>query len=336
MTFSELTGHASPPLTSRSLRDFAKAPLAAFTPPRCSGQKFSATFGSNEHCWVSAAVFTSAMLLLSCSTTLVTENTLDVSTTTDDLTTRQIIFNLVKAKQNQYALPSQVQIPSGEVSATTSLTPSLSSAPLASMVATTIGSSNASATITNSTAVTRPAVTAGLSGTASNTDFWNTTFLQDPQQLRRLSYLYQYGASQLSSADLLCFYPIPEQSQNQQQQKSTSQQQQANGAKLRYVRVVAQPGPNPYALGIISCHPGTNTAVLVGDNPDPAFLHFPDCIICAIPNKRFEGIVKQTLKNNRMTISSNTYIESTEFMTTNSSMFRSSLILSWRQILNCC
>jgi hypothetical protein len=311
MTFSELTRHVSSLLMIGPLHElFVRTSVAASASPRLPNRRLPSTCQSKEHCWASAVVFTSATLLLSCSTALVTENTLDVSTTTDDLTSRQIIFNLVKIKQNQYALPSQVQITSGSVDATTSITPSVSPAFFPSRV-NTIGTSSTSTTITGSNAVTRPATTTSLSGNVSSTDSWITSFLQDPQQLRRLSYLYQYGASQLSSADLLCRYPIPEQSKNQQQQNSIGQQP-ASGPKLRYVRVVAQPGPNPYALGIISCHPGSNVAVLVGNNPDPAFLHFPDCIICAIPDKRFDAIVKQTIKNSRMTISSDPYISATE------------------------
>jgi hypothetical protein len=297
MIFSGVALRTYLPATIGSHHNFARVSLAALASPRFSSQKPPSTWRSKERSLVVSAVFFSAALLLSCSTALVTENTLDVATTTDDLYTRQIIFNLVKIKQNQYALPSQVQIPSGYVTATTTINPAVS-APLAPMIATTIGSSNTSAAITDSTAVTRPAVAPSLSGTATNNDNWNTTFLQDPQQLRRLRLLYQYGAEQIGSEDLLCRYPVPEKPQAQQGSQSQSKsksQQQSGGKKRRYVRVAGVRGGT-----IISCRP-PNVA-LVGDDPDPAFLNFPDCIICAFPNRHFDDLFKQNVKNKSVRI----------------------------------
>jgi PBP1b-binding outer membrane lipoprotein LpoB len=350
-----------------------------------STQRLPLTRPTKEHCWLVAAIFASAMLVLSCSTALVTENMVDVATTTDDLTTRQIIFNLVKIKKNAWALPSQVQITAGQVSGTTTINPVVAPAFFPS-IATTIGTTSTSATVTNSTLTTRPATTTSLSATATDTDYWNTSFLQDPEQLRRLSLLYQYGAGQINAARLLCFYPIPEKSQNQknltldprklsdpilgsdyggivwatgstgpytyllsagslppglQLDKNTGAitgqatgggaftitasdtlgatgsrtytvnlrdrngkpeptstpkapaepepaNQQANSTK-RYVRVGGQ---NETAF-IVSCRPSNMTLV---ENPDPAFLHFPECILCEIDDPALNLKLKITLK----------------------------------------
>src|ERR1700678_1610820 len=60
-----------------------------------------------------------------CSTPLLNSHTLDLASTVDDVAVHQVVFNLAKTAENQYALPSQVQIPSGQVSARTSVTPTL-------------------------------------------------------------------------------------------------------------------------------------------------------------------------------------------------------------------
>jgi hypothetical protein len=345
-----------------------------------STQRLPLTRPTKEHFWLVAAVFTSAILVSSCSTALVTENTVDVSTTTDDLTTRQIIFNLVKIKKNRWALPSQVQITAGQVSGTTTINPVVAPGFFPS-IATTIGTTSTSATVTNSTITTRPATTTSLSATATNTDYWNTSFLQDPEQLRRLSLLYQYGAGQITAAHLLCTYPIPEKSQNQknltldpltlsepisdvdysgnvwatggtvpytyllsagslppglQLDKNTGAitgkatgggaftitvsdalgatgsrtytvnlrvpktpdpgapkapaKQQGNGTK-RYVRVAAQDGRTQTVL------PGCAHSMTLVESPDPAFLHFPACIICEIDDPILQSYLKSTLES---------------------------------------
>jgi hypothetical protein len=173
------------------------------------------------------------------------------------------------------------------------------------MIATTLGASNTSATVTNSNAVTRPAFAPNLSLTATNNDVWDTTFLQDPEQLRRLQNLYQYGAQQIPAESLLCNYPIPERLQNQQQQGSSSQKQNQQ-AKRRYVRIVN------VGSSYTSCIPGgpassSNSIFLVGDDPDPAFLSYPNCIICAVPSKELSDFIKKSIKSLGLKIYKSTY-----------------------------
>jgi hypothetical protein len=109
------------------------------------------------------------------------------------------------------------------------------------------------------------------------TDGWSVNLLQDPEQLRRLRLLYQYGAQQISWRDLTCQYPIPE------------LPAAAAAPTRRYVRILGQ-GQKEF----VGCRPPN--VVLVGDNPNPAFLNFPDCIICAFPNKYFDTAFKTFLK----------------------------------------
>jgi hypothetical protein len=294
MTFSEFSVYLPRSEKTGPLCDFGEASPA--TSRGFSRQRLPSILGTKEHCWIIAAVFTSAVLLLSCSTALVNENTLNIATTTDDLTTRQIIFNLVKIKQSAFALPSQVQITGGNVAALTSITPSVATVPLAPMIATTLSGSTTSATVTNSNAVTRPAATSGLSAIAQNTDTWDTTFLQDPEQLRRLQYLYQYGAHQIPLSNLLCTFPIPE---------TTGQKPQSQQIKRRYVRVLnvgptfASPCPSAAA---------SNAVFLIGDDPDIAFLRYPNCILCAVPLAGWSDWFKQTVRTQRLKIYPNVYV----------------------------
>jgi hypothetical protein len=242
-------------------------------------------WGSNNQYQLVAAVVASALLLPSCSTPFLTENTLDVATTVNDLNTRQVLFNLVRTKQQQFALPSQVQITSGSVNVNSTFSPSLSFPVTPSLSTSTAGT-------TTSTSRSIVGASGNVGGSVTDTDTWDTIFLQDPQQYRRLRLLYQYGAHQISWGDLACQYPIPE-----------LPAQQSTTPTRRYVRVLGQG-----AKEFIGCRPPN--VVLVGDNPDPAFLSFPNCIICAFPNASFDDAFKKYLKNHpNVKISKDAYSE---------------------------
>ena len=169
----------------------------------------------------------------------------------------------------------------------------------------TLGTTSATPVVTDSSGVTRPATTTSLSATATNMDSWNASFLQDPEQLRRLSLLYQYGADQIGAGQLLCVYPVPEKPQ-------TSSQGTSAVGKTRYVRVPGVSGSGVSNL----CARGGTTLTLVGDDPDPAFLYFPDCIICAVQNPPLEADLKTTLKNTK-TIFKNSYLLDQELYSPN-------------------
>jgi hypothetical protein len=234
-------------------------------------------FGSNNRYQLVAAIVASALLLLSCSAPILTENTLDVATTVDDLNTRQILFNLVRTREQQFALPSQVQITSGSVNGSSTLTPSLSF-PVTPSLGSSISATTGSASATRGSSWSQSGAGGSLGGSFSNTDSWDITYLQDPQQYRRLRLLYQYGAHQISWRDLTCQYPIPELSS-----------QPDSGQSIRYVRILGQ-GEKEF----IGCRPPA--VVLAGDNPDPAFLSFPDCVVCAFPNTNFDAAFKKYIK----------------------------------------
>jgi hypothetical protein len=287
------------------------SPVALFAGRRESSERHAGEPSSSSRrrqgcCWLLATFLGSTTVLFGCSTTLVNDNTFDVSTTAEDLTTRQIVFNLVRTRENQFTLPSQVQIPQGSVAATSSISPTITT-PITPTIATTVAATNTS--LSNTNAVTRSGFSPTVTGTASNTDSWTVDLLQDPEQLRRLRLLYQYGAGQINAADLTCKYPIPEKASEKQQTASqpSSSSTQPNAKKRRYVRVVGKPGSIEAYIGCR--HPNV---VLVGEDPDPAFLNFPDCIICAFPNTNFDQPFRQYAKGHRPKIFIDDFVPETE------------------------
>jgi len=273
--------------------------------------------------------------LSNCSTAILNSNTLNLATTVDDLAVRQVVFNLAKTKDNMWALPSQIQISGGQVSARTNVAPSLTSPLTSALTGTTqvasqvVASTGALTTTTTGINTSNlPNASAGVSGTVEDTENWNVVPVQDPEQLRRLRSLYQYGTRQIRAIDLLCDYPIPE----------IPDKAQANGGKsdlqiladaLKTASAPAKPGTSPdptkpkvQQTATTSSGDGTSGTddkaddtdkkpkrfymrgadtfsclnrilnkpvkyVLIGPNPDPAFMKPPGCVLCAYPNKKF-------------------------------------------------
>jgi hypothetical protein len=161
--------------------------------------------------WVPRAVIIICSLaLISCASTQLNYNTRDLASTVDTLITDQVLQNLSKFIDSVHAIPSQVAIINGAVTTANSITPTVT-APLnlLSTVANTAATALAApptTTITNASTLTR--ANAGLSVAAS--DQWSQTWgivpVTDPEQLRRLRVLYQYGASQIDQRDLQCNY----------------------------------------------------------------------------------------------------------------------------------
>jgi hypothetical protein len=258
--------------------------------------------------------------------------TLDLAATVDDLTIRQVIFNLGKTAENEYALPSQVQIPSGQVSARTSVAPTVT-APLNSVFTSTsqvasqvVAASGAlTTTTTNIGADQRVDSTAGVSGVMEDLENLNVNPVQDPEQLRRLQLLYRYGAGKITAQDVLCLYPIPELPEKNAANKSdlqtladaikraeqkqepptpdgTKQQSKKPNAnkpdadnpdgtpapKTVYIR-----GEFPFSCYNEAGQPEKRVRwMLVGSNPDTAFLRPPGCVLCAFPNKQFQTVLQ--------------------------------------------
>lgn len=279
--------------------------------------------------------------LSNCSTALLNSNTLNLATTVDDLAVRQVVFNLAKIRNNKWALPSQIQISAGQVSARTNVAPSITS-PLnaavtgTAQVASQVVAATGALTTTTTGIETRntPNAAASVSSTVEDTENWNVVPVQDPDQLRRLRLLYQYGAGQIDAIDLLCLYPIPEIPEKPEAAKSDLQTlADALKAASPAAKADAPPasGDPPAAheqntavhetkaadattkkaapakkkvyvrgRGTGNCYhvtlKRTVKYVLIGPNPDPAFVQPPGCVLCAYPDKKFNDSIR-TEKN---------------------------------------
>jgi hypothetical protein len=286
------------------------------------------------------------MALSNCSTAILNSNTLNLATTIDDLAVRQVVFNLAKIKNNVWALPSQLQISGGQVSARTNVAPSLTSPLNSALTGTTqVASQVVAATGALTTTTTgintsnTPNAGASISSTIEDTENWNVVPVQDPEQLRRLRSLYQYGTRQIRAIDLLCDYPIPEIPDKPQVNGGKSDLQilaDALKAASAPAKPDTQPGPaKPKAeqapMNTTAPAPANGTSgagdnaddadkkqpkrfyvrgadtysclnrilnrpvkyVLIGRNPDPAFMNPPGCVLCAYPNKKFRDSLKK-------------------------------------------
>jgi hypothetical protein len=166
-----------------------------------------------------------------------------------------------------------------------------------------------------------PNAGASVGSTVEDTENWNVVPVQDPEQLRRLRSLYQYGTGEIRAIDLLCLYPIPEIPDKPETAKSdlqtladalkaaapakadppadaTKAGQQAktetkkkSGEAVKKKKVYVR-GANSDSCYNQAADPKTSASIkhtLIGPNPDPAFLHPPGCVLCAYPNKAFHA-----------------------------------------------
>lgn len=227
-------------------------------------------------------------------------NTLDLAGTFSDVAIRQIVFNLAKTAENAWSVPSQVQLNNGIIAARTNITPSYTS-PIGSTFFNTTAVARALTTTSTSTLESmNSAPTTTLGATAEDTSTWNVSPIQDPEQLKRLQLLYQYGAGKIDASDLLCLYPVPELPEAGDKQGAAKQpadaKESASKAKPRpppktyYIR-----GQYPDICANISGDRGPFFAqrMLVGMNPDIAFMTPPVCILCAYHTNRWENDFKE-------------------------------------------
>jgi hypothetical protein len=163
-----------------------------------------------------------AGLLLGCAAPLLNSNTIELASTVDSLIIQQVIYNLVKIKQNQFALPAQVQIPNGQVTTSLMATSNVVAAlnPLATTTAQVASTGAAASTLTGVQTHTLSGDTATVGATVTGMQDWIVDTVLDPEQLRRLRLLYQYALGQILAIDLLCEYPIPQKSDNSDGQKT--------------------------------------------------------------------------------------------------------------------
>lgn len=216
------------------------------------------------------------LLLTACASAQLNYNALDLASASSDLLTSQVLSNLSRTKSFAYAIPSQVAIPSGSVTTTNSITPNISG-PLG-LSATNELATTVAATISGTT--TRTTVTPNGSIGADATDQWSQnwslTTLQDPGQMLRLRALYRFGAGQTTRKELLCEYPLVQNTQGAQGSGQTSTQTTVN-VNINGQRTTFKTPTSAVAVkyklkdNCPSNDPGT---------PDPSLLKPPECVIC--------------------------------------------------------
>jgi hypothetical protein len=215
------------------------------------------------------ALSASCIFVFGCVSDQLNYNTLDLAATVDSLMTRQVLLNLSRFIDDPTTLPSQITLAAGTASTTASFLPAAAGIPLANSTTTT---TTAAATVTRASAVSTGAAALTLGGSDSWTQNWTLDPVNDPEQLRRLRFLYRYAVRDPNLMSLLAnrnfdfsaVYPV---------QMTTAS--------------VQMPTP-PRTHGVKSDTPqrsGTNTVTI----RDPTFLISPRCVICAnnrIPTTR--------------------------------------------------
>jgi hypothetical protein len=244
-------------------------------------------------------------VLAGCASTQLNYNALDAASTIDYFYIQQVLTNLVKIKEHQYAIPAQVSINTGTVSTTNQLTGSFST-PVSHAVAITnqfarIISASPSTTNTTSELVTRQnmGVTAGATNIAAQSFiFWPV--YSDADQLRRLQYLYRYAAEHITAHELLCRYPVPQlESKAGPDQSSSAAGQPGLATEPKNSKDKGAPKKIYVRDGGVVKGDGTGGCVyndhyeraryVTLKNPDPAFLYQPGCILCDKSEKLKSG-----------------------------------------------
>lgn len=227
--------------------------------------------------------------LLGCASTQLNYNALDLASTVDSLVTKQVLSNLAKFIDSPFSIPSQVSIASGTVTTNNSITPSMTSplnvaAATTNTLATTMAAAT-SMTVTNQNTSTRTNMGFTLAATDQWTQTWGLSPLTDPDQLRRLRVLYQFGAGYLTRQELLCNYPIIGKKDGGGQASATGPASgiiypTINGKDVTVT--FGAPKEKAQVRYVVYCKSGT-----LEIKADPAFLNPPSCVICADPSDKY-------------------------------------------------
>ena len=159
-----------------------------------------------------------------CASTQLNYNTVDLASSLNSLTKRQIFFNLAQALTDPEFVPSQVTISVGTAQTLNSVAPSIA-APLGNPVLTTtrVGSTGGVGAAADfvSTAIGSVTPTLGVQFVDTWNQSWTISPINSSTQVRRLRALYQYATGTLSRRDrtvdltldeaekqFLCEYPI--------------------------------------------------------------------------------------------------------------------------------
>jgi hypothetical protein len=239
-----------------------------------------------------AALFITFLFVCGCASTQLNYNTLDLASSSEDLITSQVLFNLAKFRSSPYAIPSQVSIPSGSATTTNAITPTIGGALGPSATTTVANSAAAPLFFATTQSHVLPNGTIGASAGDQWSQNWTLTPLEDPDQLRRLRALYRFGAGITNRQGLACEYPLILKSSGGSASTSQTVNVFINGTKAdSESKKSTDDSKEPY---ILSDCPSVTFAG--SQQPDPAFLKPPGCVICDYKNDH-KLVVNRLLSN---------------------------------------
>lgn len=124
------------------------------------------------------------LALMGCSRILA-DNTMDMAENVEPLFTKQVLINLSRTIDNQFAIPSQIDISAGTIQTSGSISPSLG-IPLGVGVVSAFGTAL-------TTTVSQAAVTGTIGTNAGWQQNWNVTPVSNANALRNLRALYRFA-----------------------------------------------------------------------------------------------------------------------------------------------
>ena len=200
-------------------------------------------------------------LVASGCTAQLSSNTLDMQESYKALLTKQTLYNLGKAMDDSYFLPSQFLIGSGTAETTNSITPSIG-VPLPASTVTNALAVGATTTATNTTATALGNATLGVAFSDAWRYSWGVTPRTDPDELRRLRALYLYGAGKSPS---VCLDIEEGEGLNPRLERKTFHSKE-DCFKSQYIMQGGRRSVNPAFTDLPGC-------VLCGNASDQAKLH---------------------------------------------------------------
>jgi hypothetical protein len=131
----------------------------------------------------------SGLFLTACASAQLNYNTLDLASSTNNLVTKQVLYNFAAFLDDPAAIPAQVTVSSGNATTSNSVSPTLTT-PVSTGVTTTRLLSGAP-TVTLADAVASKSVS--VAATDSWNQSWSFSPVTDPERMKRLQALYRYA-----------------------------------------------------------------------------------------------------------------------------------------------
>jgi hypothetical protein len=233
-------------------------------------------------------------LIAGCASTALNYNTLDLASTTNDLLSRQVLYNLSNFIDSDLAYPAQVVINSGTASTSDTISANYST-PLTSAITTTaqtvrtVAASPSTATTSLATGV-RAGESAGASGTDVRTQNWAYAPITNAFQARRLMALYRYA---VNGDDELLRKTYPKIFQSVTHTRNVCLlDDKGNPVTISATKGADKPPPGQAAIDVsfsrcvTSWGSGNQLTATTGSDssttmrPDPYYLQGPGCVLC--------------------------------------------------------